>query len=109
MKIGGEAVHTVYHYDLYRRIKRAPRRGIHKGGIHFHYYLRRELEREFLRYFRIIRIGYIDITIPGEVRLNISSKIGGIISALAGKIFFLNKFAHLILIKVRKIFLKDRC
>lgn len=102
LRFQGEMIMSVYHYDFRRDFKHEAKEGKHQSGIFFHYFSKQDLKKEIQKFFLIQKIKLIDITLPGEMRLNLSAPLAGKLSNLLEFIPGLNKFAHLLLVKARK-------
>lgn len=102
LKKGGKFISTVYHHDLRRRINKQPQEGLHPSGVFFHYFSQEELRNEFKKYFKVINIVSIDITLPLEARLKLSLRLGGFLSRLSEYLPIIRQFGHLLLIISKK-------
>ncbi len=92
---GARVVCTAYHHDVRRRNK--PQEGRHDSGVFYHYFTAQEVKQLFVKEFASVSIAYIDVTLPGEVKLGLNKRFGGIISRISGKLPFVRQYAHLVM------------
>ena len=102
LKKQGDFICTAYHYDLRKIIKKQSKEGFHKNGIFFRCFSVKEIKSEFEKFFKIIKLHPIDITLPFEAKLNLPKKIGGWISRFCQHVPIVNRFGHLVFIKAKK-------
>lgn len=94
---GGRTFASVYHQDLRRRMSGEPSEGEHPNGIFFHYFTSIEIRQLFLKEFPKVSVQYLDLIIPGTVRLIRSERVLGALSLL-GVNTPLALFAHLVVV-----------
>ncbi len=99
LKSGAGSISSVYHFDTRRSIRGRPKEGSHSSGIFYHYFSRTELVKEISKVFKVTDSKIIDITLPGESRLKLSSTVGGKLSRCMEHIPFLRNFGHLVLVR----------
>lgn len=99
---GGKFVASMYHQDLRRRLQKKLQEGYHSSKIFFHYFSREEIRNEFSQVFIIKHLKNIDITLPLEVRFNLTRYFKGGVSRFFESVPFVRLFGHLILITVVK-------
>lgn len=102
LKESGIIICSVYHYDLRSKVKKLSQEGHHSSGIFYHYFKRNEIEYEFSRYFKMIKVYFVDITLPLEKRLKLNPAFRGKLSEFFESIPLVNRLAHLLLIKAQK-------
>ena len=102
LKPAGEFVSTVYHYDLRKQKAGDEQEGKHNFLIFFHYFTQEELSHEVSRYFDVLDVHPIDITLPLESRMSWPVKFAGMVSRIAEKIPILNKLGHLLIVKATR-------
>ncbi len=98
----GKLVLTAYHYDHRRHQSGKGQEGKHQSGIFYHYFKVDELVSEIRPYFKIEKINPIDITLPGEAKLNLPANWGGRLSRWSENFGFLNRYGHLVLVQAVK-------
>ncbi len=98
LKKYGKFVCSAYHQDLRRRLEKKPQDGYHASQIFYHYFYNSEIKAEFSRVFEIKKVKNIDITLPLEMRLNMSKYYKGMVSRISEYIPFVSLFGHLVLV-----------
>lgn len=96
LKPGGYFLLTAYYQDMRRRMTRQPQEGIHDSGIFFHHFSRRELQREFSRYFDVVLVKPFLFHVPMIWRLEAEFPW---IGTVCDRTPFLREFGSLIMIK----------
>jgi len=102
LKQDGIFISTMYHQDLRRIIKKLPQTGRHPSGIFYHYFTSHEIKEEFKKYFKIIDLHPIDITLPLEARFDFLRTYGGLISRVFEKAPIAKNFGHLLIVKAQR-------
>ena len=99
LKPGGSFICSLYHQDLRRIIKRQDQEGFHSNGIFYHYFFLSEFKSEFKKYFSVVDVFPIDITLPFEKRFHFSPRMDGILSRILERVPLVNRFGHLLIAK----------
>ena len=95
----GIFVCTAYAHSLSRRIRRLPQDGFHDNGIYYHYFTRREIDRDIGRAFKILAIRPIRVEFPFVDRFGLSTAW---LSSRSERIPLLNSFGRLLLVLALK-------
>jgi hypothetical protein len=93
------SISSAYHFDTGRFIFSRPRQGSHRSRIFYHYFSRAELVAEVEQAFAVSASKIMDITLPGEARLNLSPSAGGKLSRFLEHIPLLRNFGYLVLVR----------
>jgi SAM-dependent methyltransferase len=99
LALGGTFLCTAYYQDMRRRLKFQPREGFHESGVFFHYFNRKELQRDFSKGFVISELHPFLFHVPLIWRLELNRRW---LTSFFQKTPFLKEFGSLVLVKCFK-------
>lgn len=97
----GRTLHSLYHQDVRRSSAHLPNEGTHRNGVYYHYYTRKDCTDLFDKHFKKISIGFLDIVLPGVLKITQDERILGAISRISARTP-LSSLAHLVVVEASK-------